>query len=145
MRRWRGISKKMFMTTKMKNEMRMYLLVATSLLMRIAQCSASGTTLMIGAPGPCGSCSLTSSWSNLIQGSGMSRRWLFQGVHPVTFSISPLTNLPNCAQRAGSSSGFLMGPVMNLTFGWFGKVTLAGIEPATFWLHNSWHTEWIHF
>ena len=31
------------------------------------------------------------------------------------------------------SSVFLL-QMMNLTFGWFGKVTLAGIEPATFWL-----------
>ena len=28
------------------------------------------------------------------------------------FSISPATNRLNCAQRAGSSSGFLMGPVL---------------------------------
>ena len=56
------------MATNAKNEMRMYLLVAASLLMRIVQCSASGTTLMIGAPGPCGNCSHVSSRSNRIQG-----------------------------------------------------------------------------
>ena len=32
--------------------------------------------------------------------------------------------------------------VINLTFGWFGKVTLAGIEPATFWLCMWCSTHW---
>ena len=91
--------------------MRMYLLVSASSLMRIAWCSASGTALMIGAPGPCGSCSRASSRSNLIRGIGTFPRWLFQGVCPVTLSISPLTNLLNCARRAGSLRGFLLGPV----------------------------------
>ena len=98
----------MFMITNAKNEMRMYLLVAASPLMRMARCSASDTTLIIGIPGPCGSCSLASSWSNLIQGIGTSLRSLFQGVRPVIFSISPRTNWANWALIAGSSSGFLM-------------------------------------
>ena len=101
----------MLITTNAKNEMRMYLLMAASLLMRIVQCSVSGTALMIGAPGPCWSCSLASSQSNLIQGIGTSHRWMFQGVHPVILSISPVTNLENWAQSAGSSSGFLLGLV----------------------------------
>ena len=98
-------------TINAKNEKRMYLLVAASPLMRIARCSASGTTLMIGAPGPCESCSLASSQSNLIRGIGTSLQCSFQGVHPAMFSISLVMNLLNCARRAGSSSGFLMGPV----------------------------------
>ena len=32
--------------------------------------------------------------------------------------------------------------LMNLTFGWFGKVTLAGIEPVTFWLCMWCSTHW---
>ena len=105
------MSNMILIITNAKNEMRMYLLVAASPLMRIVQCSASSTTLMIGAPGPCGSCSCASSQSNLIQGIGMPRWLLFQGVPPVILSISPVTNLPNCTWRAGSSSGFLMGLV----------------------------------
>ena len=97
--------------TNAKNEMRINLLMAASPLIRIAWCSASGTALMIGAPGPCGSCSRASSRSNLSQGMGIPGLLLFQGVRPVMCSISPLTNLPNCARRAGSSSGFLLGPV----------------------------------
>ena len=85
--------------------------MAVSLLIRMAWCSASGTALMIGAPGPCGSCSHASSQSTLSQGIWTPGLLLFQGVCPVMFSISPLTNLLNCAWRAGSSSGFLMGPV----------------------------------
>ena len=99
------------MNTNAKNEMRMNLLVSARPLMRIARCSASGTALMIGAPGPCGRCSRSSSRSNLIRGIGMPLLSAFQGVCPVMFSISPLTNLPNCARRAGSSRGFLLGPV----------------------------------
>ena len=91
--------------------MRIYLLVAISLLMRMARCSASGTTLMIGAPGPCGSCPHASSQFSWIWGIQTPGQLSFQGVHPVMFSISPLTNLRNCAWRAGSSSGFLMGLV----------------------------------
>ena len=98
----------MLMITNAKNEMRMYLLMAASPLMRMAQCSASGTTLIIGAPGPCGSCSCAFSWSNLIQGIRTSLQSLFQGVHPVIFSISPWMNQANWALIAGSSSGFLM-------------------------------------
>ena len=101
----------MLIATNVKNEMRMYLLMAASPLMRMARCSVSSTALMIGAPGPCGSCSLTSSRSNLSWGIGTPILLLFQDICPVMFSISPLTNLPNCAQRAGSSSGFLLGPV----------------------------------
>ena len=95
-----------------KNEMRIYLLMATSPLMRKAWCSASGTALMIGAPGPCQRCSLSSSWSNLIQGIGMPRWLSFQGVHPVILSISPVTNQENWVLMAGSSRGFLLGPVL---------------------------------
>ena len=97
----------MLMTTNAKNEIRMYLLMATSPLMRMVWCSVSGTALMIGAPGPCGSCSCASSWSNLIWGIRISRWWLFQAVCPVMFSISPLTNRANWALKAGSLSGFL--------------------------------------
>ena len=94
-----------------KNEMRMYLLMATSPLMRMARCSVSSTARMIGAPGPCGSCSRASSRSNLSRGIWTPLQLSFQGVHPVIFPISPLTNLLNCARKAGSSSGFLLGPV----------------------------------
>ena len=121
--------------TNMKNEMRMYLLVAASPLMRIARCSASGTALMIGAPGPCGRCSRSSSRSILIRGIGTPLRLAFQGVCPVMFSISPLTNLPNCAQRAGSSSGFLLGPV------YAGGALPAPLPPLPlpgFWILDAW-------
>ena len=37
---------------------------------------------------------------------------------------------------------FWLSPLMNLTSGWFIKVTLAGIEPATFWLCMWCSTHW---
>ena len=108
MRQWRRRSNIILIAMNAKNEMRMYLLMSASPLMRMAQCSASGTTLIIGAPGPCGSCSCASSQSNLIRGIGTFRQLSFQGVRPVMFSISPLMNRENWALTAGSSSGFLM-------------------------------------
>ena len=36
----------------------------------------------------------------------------------------------------------VVGTVKNLTFGWFGKVTLAGNEPVTFWLCMWCSTHW---
>ena len=98
----------MLMVTNAKNEMRMYLLVAASPLMRIAWCSASSIALMIGGPGPCRNCSHVSSRSNLIWGIGTPRWLLFQGVHPVILSISPATNWENWALKTGSSRGFLL-------------------------------------
>ena len=111
MRQWRRMSNIILMATNAKNEMRMYLLVAARPLMSIARCSVSSTTLMIGAPGPCGRCSWSSSWSNLSRGIWTPPRLLFQGVRPVMSSMCPLTNLLNWARRAGSSRGFLLGPV----------------------------------
>ena len=91
--------------------MRMYLLVFASPLMSICWCSASGTTLMIGAPGPPGSGSLASSRSILIRGIGMSLRLLFQGVCPVILSISPVIALKSWALNARSPNGFPLGLV----------------------------------
>ena len=116
--------------------MRMYLLMAASPLMRMAWCSASSTALMIGAPGPCGSCSCASSRSSLIQGIGMPCRLSFQGVHPVILSISPMTNLENWARSAGSSSGFLV-PVCAGGAPPFAPLPLPGVlDPQCMVAHN---------
>ena len=53
-------------------------------------------------------------WSNLIRGMmavGMLSRLLFQGVHPVTRSISPHMRRESCALKVGSVSGFPTGLV----------------------------------
>ena len=102
----------MLMATNMKNEMRMYLLMSASPLRSMCQCSASGTALIIGAPGPPWSGSLVSSRSNLTQGIGTSLQLLFQGICPVRFSNSPMITLESCALNAGSSNGFPLAVVL---------------------------------
>ena len=95
-----------------KNEMRMYFLMFTSPFRSIVQCSVSGTALIIGAPGPPGRGSLTSSQSILILGIGTSLQLSFQGVCPVILSISPVITLKSWALNAGSPNGFLLGLVL---------------------------------
>ena len=57
---------------------------------------------------------VAASRSNLIPvilAAGTLPQLLFQGVHPVSLSISPRIALESCALKAGSPNGFLMGLV----------------------------------
>ena len=106
-------------TTNAMRRLRLCILVFAHLFWRTSLLSASFsalaggatvTTLLTHGVMP----RVATSGSSLILvilAAGMMPLLLFQGVHPVTLSISPRIALESCALNAGSPNGFLLGLV----------------------------------
>ena len=123
-------------TTNMIKKLRINVLVSASPFGRMYRCSATVSALAGGVSwtlDPWGIVPhVTASGINLTLVAGTFPLLLFQGVHPVTLSISLRIALESCALKAGSLNGFLMGLV------WAGGIPPLPLPPLPP-LSHCWH------